>query len=140
MNETYSLYVPCLSIAQPRPRATTIGGFTRMYEAKAGHPIHGFKQAVLAEWRAAGFPKITGPLSLSIEFIFPRKKFPKKFGEGRQWRTSKPDLDNLLKGFCDALNGLAYDDDSQIVKCLISKEFAAVREEPGVWATFEVLQ
>lgn len=133
-------FVPCLPVAQPRPRATTINGFTRMYEAKATHPIHGFKQAVVAEWRAAQFPKLNGPISLTIEFIFPRKKFPKKYGTDRQWKESKPDFENLVKGFCDALNGWAYDDDAQIAKCLITKHFAAVGEEPGVWATFEVLQ
>ncbi len=136
----YILYVPCLPVAQPRPRATTINGFTRLYEARATHPIHGFKQAVVVELRAARFPKLEGPISLAIEFIFPRKKFPKKVGTERQWKTSKPDCDNLAKAFCDALNGWAYDDDAQIVECKIRKQFAAVGEEPGVWATFEVLK
>ena len=35
--------------------------------------------------------------------------------------TKKPDLDNLAKTILDALNGLAYKDDSQVVSLLIEK-------------------
>ena len=31
------------------------------------------------------------------------------------WRTSKPDLDNLIKAVTDGMNGIVYKDDSQIV-------------------------
>lgn len=36
----------------------------------------------------------------------------------------KPDCDNISKNICDALNGIAYPDDKQIVKLLISKEYS----------------
>lgn len=35
--------------------------------------------------------------------------------------TKRPDLDNLAKTILDALNGLAYKDDSQVVSLLIEK-------------------
>ena len=35
--------------------------------------------------------------------------------EGLEWPTKKPDADNIEKGVYDALNGLAYTDDKQIV-------------------------
>lgn len=35
--------------------------------------------------------------------------------------TKKPDVDNIAKLICDALNGIAYDDDSQIVELYIKK-------------------
>lgn len=44
----------------------------------------------------------------------------------------KPDLDNVLKIVSDALNGLAYHDDSQIVHMDASKYWALT---PCVWVT-----
>ena len=35
--------------------------------------------------------------------------------------TKKPDLDNISKAVCDALSGVAYDDDKQIVESLLLK-------------------
>ena len=40
--------------------------------------------------------------------------------------TSSPDLDNVAKSVCDALNGVAYFDDSQICKLSIHKYYAKV--------------
>ena len=37
--------------------------------------------------------------------------------------TKKPDFDNVFKIVCDALNGLAYADDAQIVEAQITKVF-----------------
>jgi Holliday junction resolvase RusA-like endonuclease len=39
----------------------------------------------------------------------------------------KPDADNLLKTIADALNGVCYSDDSQIVEVTLNKWYA---EEP----------
>jgi Holliday junction resolvase RusA-like endonuclease len=38
--------------------------------------------------------------------------------------TKKPDADNILKAVLDALNGLAYNDDSQIVSARIEKLYS----------------
>lgn len=43
--------------------------------------------------------------------------------------TSKPDLDNIAKSILDALNGIAYQDDSQIVKLSVEKKYG---DEPMV--------
>ena len=43
--------------------------------------------------------------------------------------TRKPDCDNIAKIICDALNGVAYRDDAQIVSITIEKRYAAI---PGV--------
>ncbi len=42
--------------------------------------------------------------------------------------TKKPDCDNLAKVICDALNGIAYYDDSQIVEITISKYYSGTPE------------
>lgn len=38
--------------------------------------------------------------------------------------TKKPDLDNIVKIVGDALNGLAFDDDKQIVTLLVAKAYS----------------
>lgn len=43
--------------------------------------------------------------------------------------TKRPDIDNLFKGIADALNGIAYPDDSQIVSVTARKFWS---EEPKV--------
>ena len=48
---------------------------------------------------------------------------------GRPCR-SKPDIDNIIKALCDALNGVAYEDDSQVVKIAAEKIWG---DEPHVW-------
>jgi Holliday junction resolvase RusA-like endonuclease len=40
--------------------------------------------------------------------------------------TKKPDFDNIGKIICDALNKIAYDDDSQIVEANIYKVYADI--------------
>jgi Holliday junction resolvase RusA-like endonuclease len=41
--------------------------------------------------------------------------------EGDVMHTKKPDCDNLAKSILDALNGIAYDDDSQICSLTVHK-------------------
>jgi len=36
----------------------------------------------------------------------------------------KPDLDNIMKVVCDALNQIAYRDDSQIVSAYLAKMYS----------------
>lgn len=43
--------------------------------------------------------------------------------------TKKPDLDNIAKAILDALNGLAYHDDSQVVEMKVEKYWS---ENPRV--------
>ena len=133
MTETMKLFIPCLPIAQPRPRATTINGSARMYEAKKSHPIHEFKAAIRLAWHQAGAIKLQGEIAANIECVFYRPaKVPKKLGTARLPHTARPDCDNLGKGILDALNGLAYDDDKQVSVLTVRKVKAAEGETPGV--------
>lgn len=66
------------------------------------------------------------PVQMEITFYFQvPKSYPKKrrlqFAEGDKPHTKRPDLDNLVKAMTDALNGLAYKDDSQIYAMVIQK-------------------
>jgi Holliday junction resolvase RusA-like endonuclease len=59
--------------------------------------------------------------SLKVEIIFYLRK-PKTVK--RKYPTVKPDLDNFIKGFCDAGNGILWEDDAQIVTMTASKQYA----------------
>lgn len=48
---------------------------------------------------------------------------------GRQLPKKKPDLDNIAKVVLDALNGIAYRDDAQVVEILVRKLYG---ENPRV--------
>ncbi|HHK41746.1 MAG TPA: RusA family crossover junction endodeoxyribonuclease, partial [Planctomycetaceae bacterium] len=52
--------------------------------------------------------------------------------------TSRPDLDNLVKSTKDALNGLAWRDDSQVVELSAGKCYASGNELPGVEIAIEI--
>lgn len=62
---------------------------------------------------------IQGPLQLEIEFYLPLGKH-KENG----WHFKKPDISNLIKLIEDALNGICYTDDCQIVKLLATKQYS----------------
>ena len=38
--------------------------------------------------------------------------------------TKKPDIDNIIKAVLDALNGIAYKDDTQVVQVMAQKKYA----------------
>jgi len=57
---------------------------------------------------------------------------PKSYTKGRRLAaehnitrpTKKPDADNILKIVADALNGIAYKDDTQVVRAVVEKWFS----------------
>ena len=71
---------------------------------------------------------IDGPVEMILHFYMPRPQIvPAK---RRGYPTTRPDLDKLARCICDALDGLAYYDDSQVVRLIITKCYAA--DGPGV--------
>ena len=71
------------------------------------------------------------PIRMQVEIFFapPKGTTKKKALEmcaGRIRPTKRPDIDNVLKAVADALNGLAYVDDAQIVEMTASKRYDAV--------------
>lgn len=79
-----------------------------------------------------------GPVEMTVRAVF---EVPKSYSKKRRkWCLEclerpcvKPDTDNICKVVCDALNGLAYVDDKQIVKLTITKEYG---EHAGVEIEF----
>lgn len=84
--------------------------------------------ASLAEWaarcaleaRTMGVPLAAGPWRCSCSFAFERPKAHRRAGgalrpDAPVAPTGRPDLDKLLRTVLDALTGIAWADDSQVV-------------------------
>lgn len=69
---------------------------------------------------------IEGPVALDVAFRMPRPKRTK-----RRLPHVTPDLDKLCRAVGDALTGIAYADDAQIVYLTARKVYAEAGEEMG---------
>jgi Holliday junction resolvase RusA-like endonuclease len=78
------------------------------------------------------------PISARVTFYMPipnswsQKKKDSKLGS---FHTSKPDIDNLIKGLFDSLNKIAWKDDNQVCEVYSRKVYS---NEPGI--EFELLE
>lgn len=128
------LHIPAVPVAQPRQRHGIIAGHVRNF-TPTKHPVHEFKASVKMALREThkGAP-LAGPLTVQVAFVMPRpgRLIWKKRPMPRVGHVQKPDFDNLCKSLFDALNGLAFVDDSQICEVLGSKVHAAGDEHPHV--------
>lgn len=118
--------VPGQPVAKARPRVTRNGTFTplatKTWQGKCA------RQGYLA-CLDARVGKTIAPLSIRVMAFF---SIPKSWSNKKRLQaiagdiqhTTKPDLDNLLKIVCDALNGIIYDDDKQIVAASVSKHYS----------------
>ena len=119
-------------VAQGRPRATTINGQVRMYDPKKSRDFKRYVSAVAAKFAPASL--LEGPLQLEVKVYKPSlKSFSKKKAlaaeKGLLRPTTKPDVDNYVKGVKDALNKVIWNDDSQVVDLKVSKWYS---EKPRV--------
>ncbi|KMY60124.1 hypothetical protein AA906_07035 [Geobacillus stearothermophilus] len=114
-------------VAQGRPRATTVNGRVRMYDPKKSRDFKHYLKLAASKHRPEQL--IEGPISLEVKVYKPiLKSFSKKkkaAAEAGQLRPiSKPDVSNYLKLIEDALTGVIWKDDSQIIDCSISKYYS----------------
>ena len=111
-------------IAKQRPRVTRAGiaytpSKTVNYEALVKYTY----QSLYSQRKP-----ILGLIEANITAIFPipksySKKKTAELLSGRYNYDKKPDCDNLAKIILDALNGIAYKDDSQVTVLHIAKEY-----------------
>lgn len=109
---------------------------------------------VVDAWERAGLKRFDDDLALDLTAVFLFARPASHYGTGRNagvlkerckraQPTGRPDLDNLLKLICEALQGNAFKDDSRIVVLRGTKAYAPddqpmtfVQIKP--WAGFEV--
>ena len=90
-----------------------------------------YREAVADAYRKSGGNyHHDSPISIQMCFIFPRPKTVKQ--KKRPYMTVKPDLDKLIRSTLDALTGVAYDDDSQVIDITSSKIYDDYSDYYGV--------
>lgn len=118
----------CEPQGKGRPRFYNKGNYTGTYTPqKTVDYENEVKKAYIAQCKGERYEKGIG-LELTIKAYFrpPKNTSNKRLGlmvEKKIRPTKKPDLDNVAKAIADALNGLAYHDDSQIVTLHIEKYY-----------------
>jgi len=105
-------------VAQARGRATIINNRVIVYDPARSREFKKLIKEVAQKY--AGNKLIQEPVSLSVKaFISIPMSFSKKKREkaltGKLRPTTRPDLKNIIAGVEDALKGVIYKDDSQII-------------------------
>lgn len=108
----FEYYGPVMGQARPR--------FTRKGRAYDPREMKAYKAAIAAAYLEQAGRFYEGPVVVAIHAYRPlAKSVPKKVT--RQAWTSKPDADNIAKAVLDALKGVAWRDDAQVVKLEVVK-------------------
>lgn len=109
-------------------RAFTPAGWTRPILTSTNPRVKGWQQLVAEQaQQVAADGLFMGPVTLGVVFHLPRpQSLPKRILH----HTKKPDLDKLVRALKDALKGVLYTDDSQVVRLAAAKRYAAIAAAP----------
>lgn len=134
-----SFIVPGTPIAKGRPKFAKRGAFVKVYT-----PEKTANYETLVGWYARSakpddIDLLTGPLKVEIHASI---EIPSSWSKTKRVMalngdlnpTTKPDLDNLAKGVLDAMNGIIYVDDKQVVSLECTKRYSTYA---GVWVIIE---
>lgn len=128
----FNITIPITPVPKARPR------FTRYGHTYTPKKTADYEKAIAEYWRQATHNfKYDREQALIVNFVFgmpiPKSTSKSKtelMANGTIRPTKKPDVDNLAKAVMDGLNGVAWADDSQVVRVSIYKEYA---KEPYVY-------
>ena len=119
--KSYTFCIPGEPVGKGRPR----------FDMRSGHAYTPAKTRTyeeLVRWSYRGGPFFTGAVRMKVTAYL---KVPQHLTQARlasiengETPTKKPDADNILKAVADALNGLAYKDDSQITTVTVYKRWS----------------
>lgn len=133
-----SFIIPSEPVGKGRPRFAA-NGRTYTPEKTANYET-------LVKWAFQAVEHKTvwhdAPLRLTVDAYFKQPQSASRLkheamNRGEIRPTKKPDADNILKIIADALNGIAYHDDAQIVETVVRKWYAPLWAQPQVEVTIE---
>lgn len=146
MSNSYTFFAP----GKPAPQ-----GSKKVHRYIKGRAILGESSAAVDPWRKviAGCARRLQPeqwhaklpVSLTLTFVFARPKA--HFRANGKLKGSAPqhcvtrigDLDKLCRAVCDALTGIAYDDDSQVFSLHAVRRYAVGSESHGAHITITTI-
>lgn len=113
MADRFTFEVRGRVVGSARPRVTKFGTYIPQ-------KTRDYRNRIRGAFMEAGGMRRSGPVIVHV-YVFrelPRSR-PKRVESEPD--TFKPDVDNVAKNVLDALNGIAWDDDSQVVELLVRK-------------------
>ena len=116
-----TIVIPGVPVPQGRPKFARRGNFVTTYDPDKSRKWKAHvKEHAEAQVNVPFSPEV--PLHISVMFYMPR---PKSVSVAkRPFHTVKPDVDNLVKGLTDALTGICWGDDAQIIEIIARKEYS----------------
>lgn len=132
-------------IPKKRPRFAKRNGFVTTYNDQRREEDE-FKRILKYQIKLALGP-FTCPLVIDFEFVFDRPKA--HYGTGRNskvlkkdapnFHVSKPDKDNLEKFALDCMEGVVFNNDSQVFSGTTTKRYARKGEEAQTIISIETI-
>ena len=119
-----------VGIAQPKgsTRAFVPKGWTRPIITTDNPKSKGWQQLVAEQAQSvASDGMFLGPVMLSVVFHLPR---PQSLPRSVRHHVKKPDVSKLARSLEDALTGVLYRDDAQIVRLNVAKLYTAIGAAP----------
>lgn len=113
-------------VPQGSTRAFVVKGKARVTHDNA--KVKPWRQEIAATARAHGVRVQAGPMTLVATFWLPRPLSRPKRASAPDRR---PDLDKLVRAVLDALTGIAWHDDGQVVAITATKEYAMAEQPVG---------
>jgi len=146
-----NLRIPGVPVSQPRAKAVTIAGRTRLYTPtsrkrpdgkRVSNGVAEFK-ALVALVAAENYdgPLLSEPLRVDCCWVFPRTKAQtwKRKPMPRLPYTGKIDRDNLDKMILDSLQGVVWSNDTYVQCGWLEKWHAAGDEQPHTLVVIETI-
>lgn len=133
MSFTVTFIVYGIPVPKARPRFRRIGNFVSTYTAAKTKTYEDSVREAARSAMGSSEPLET-PVSVYCYIRCPipasySKKRKQACLDGIEKPTHRPDADNTFKSVSDAMNGIVYKDDSQIINIHITKVYA---ETPAV--------
>lgn len=120
--------IPGTPVGKGRPKFARRGAFVTTYTPEKTASYENLVK-VKAEEAMQGRAIIDGAVAVTIAlFVTPPASWSKKKQrdalDHATMPTSKPDVDNVIKGIFDAMNDIVFRDDKQVVDLSVQKRYA----------------
>lgn len=129
-------------VAKGRPRFARMGRGIRTYTPPRTEAYEALVRTAARSAMGTMHP-LGGPLHVSVEAVMPipvswsKKKREAAADGGGVPHVKRPDVDNIAKAVLDGLNGIAFEDDAQIINL---KAFKRYGEVPRVHVMIEEVE
>ena len=95
-----------------------------------GPELTAWRTTIAAAARAAGATAVGDHQAVKVEAMF---WLTRPVSVKRPFPSAKSDVDKLSRALFDALSGVAYEDDGQVVTLVVDKRYADDKHPAGVW-------